>query len=253
MKNGIVVRVAVFFSVCVLSSSVLAAEIKVAAAADLKFAMDEIIEKYQNLHPEEKVSAIYGASGIIATQIKEGAPFDLFFSADTEKIESLIKAGKTVGETFSYGHGHVVVWVKNESKLTLDGALKCLLDPGIKKIAVANPISAPYGKIAAEALKNAGLYDQLSGKMVVGENIAQTAQFVESSAADVGLIAKSLALSPVLKKQGRFTEVDSSLYVPLLQSGAIIKGANVASTQKFKDYFLSAAGGNVLNAFGLGR
>lgn len=234
-----------------LGHSAFAAEVKVAAAADLKFAMDDIIAQYQKSHAGEKVTAIYGASGKFLSQIKEGAPFDLFFSADTEKAEGVASAGRAAGKTFPYAKGHLVVWTRNDSSVKLDSELQCLLDSKVQKIAVANPVTAPYGQIAEASLKKANLHDKVKRKLVTGENISQTAQFAESGAAQVGLIAKSLAQSATLKKEGHFVDVNPSFYPPLIQSGVVLKGANEIAANKFKEFFMSAEGKKILSSYGL--
>src|SRR5439155_21360664 len=134
--------------------------------------------------------------------------FDLFFSADMEYPRRLIEQGLALPESaFLYGIGHLVVWVPRDSSLDVERlGLQALLDPSVRKIALANPKHAPYGRAAEAALKPAGLYDKVQARLVYGENVAQTAQFVETGSADVGLIALSLALAPALRGQGRYGE-----------------------------------------------
>ena len=151
---------------------------------------------------------IYGSSGNFAQQLQNGAPFDMFFSANLDYPKQLEAAGLTEPGTFyQYAIGKIVVWVPNDSKLDLSSGLKALLDPSIKKIAIANPQHAPYGKAAVAALQKENIYDQVKDKFVLGENISQTASFVASGSADVGMIALSLALSPNMKDKGRYAEV----------------------------------------------
>jgi molybdate transport system substrate-binding protein len=239
------------FTISIGAMNARADDLRIAAATDLKFALDEIVERYHHLHPSEKIVVTYGSSGKLAAQVREGAPFDIFFSADTEKPEAIAHEGRTEGPTFLYAHGHVVLWVRQESKVTLDGLMKCLFDPGVTKIAIANALTAPYGVAAETALKRAGLWEKVSGKIIKGENVSQAAQYVESSAADIGLIAESLAMSPTLKKEGRFVEVDSSLSVPLSQAGVLLKGKNSFIAKKFREFLLGSEGKKILASFGL--
>jgi molybdate transport system substrate-binding protein len=229
-----------------------AAELRIAAASDLQFALKEISAAYEKAHPQEKISLTFGASGKFLTQIQNGAPFGLFFSADTDKAQSLVDSKITEGEAFPYARGHLVLWALADSNISLDAKLTVLVSEGVKKIAIANPTTAPYGTIAEQALKKAGLSPALRLKLVVGENISQAAQFVESGAASVGLIARSLAESPHLRDKGKFVEVDPSLYKPLLQSGVVLKGASQQSALRFKEFFLGAQGQAILKKFGLG-
>jgi molybdate transport system substrate-binding protein len=227
--------------------------IRIAAAADLKFALEEAAHAYQTTHPGVIINAAYGASGSLVTQIVQGAPFDLFLAADTVYPTALAKAGKVDGDIFPYSVGHIVVWVPNNSKLDLRKGLELLLAPEVKKVAIANPAHAPYGRAAEEALKKLGLYDKLSSKIVMGENVAQTAQFAESKAADVGIVALSLALSPALKTQGRYAAIDSATYSPMVQSGAVLKGSkHLQEAREFRDYLLGKSGQAILASFGLG-
>jgi molybdate transport system substrate-binding protein len=150
----------------------------------------------------------------------------LFFSADVSFPQKLEAAGLTVpGSIYEYAKGEIVIWVPNASKLDLSKGLEVLLDPGIRKIAIANPVHAPYGAAAVAAMKQAGVYDQVKGKLVQGENISQAAQFVHSGNADVGIVALSLALSPAMKSDGRYVVVPPKDYPPLIQAAVILKSS----------------------------
>src|SRR5208283_5354689 len=202
-----------------------AAEIKVAAASDLTFAFKDVAARFQN-QTGNTVKLTYGSSGNFFAQIQNGAPFDLFFSADVGYPEKLVAAGLTApGAIYEYACGKLVMWVPNASKLDLSRGLATLLDPTISKIAIANPQHAPYGTAAVAAMRHAAVYDQVKGKLVLGENISQTAQFVQSGNADVGLLALSLAVAPAMKNSGRYVEVPASDYPPLLQAGVILKSS----------------------------
>ena len=202
-----------------------AGELKIAAAADLTFAFKDVAARFKN-QTGNSLKLTYGSSGNFFAQIQNGAPFDLFFSADVSYPQKLEAAGLTEpGTIYDYATGKLVIWVPNASKLDLSRGLSVLLDPGIRKIAVANPQHAPYGAAAVAALHHAGIYDQVKDKFVLGENISQTAQFVQSGNADVGLLALSLALAPAMKTSGRYVEVPASDYPPLIQAGVILKSS----------------------------
>jgi molybdate transport system substrate-binding protein len=202
-----------------------AAEIKVAAAADLTFAFKDVAAQFQN-QTGNAVALTYGSSGNFFAQIRNGAPFDLFFSADVGYPEKLQAAGLTEpGTLYKYARGRLVLWVPNASKLDLSHGLATLLDPGIRKIAIANPEHAPYGTAAVAAMRHAALYNAIKDKLVLGENISQAAQFVQSGNADAGLIALSLALAPAMKNSGRFVEVPPADYQPLVQAGVMLKSS----------------------------
>ena len=202
-----------------------AGELKVAAASDLTFAFKDVGARFEK-QTGNSLKLTYGSSGNFFSQIQNGAPFDLFFSADVSYPQKLEAAGLTEpGTIYDYATGKLVIWVPNASKLDLSRGLSVLLDPGIRKIAVANPQHAPYGAAAVAALHHAGIYDQVKDKFVLGENISQTAQFVQSGNADVGLLALSLALAPAMKTSGRYVEVPASDYPPLIQAGVILKSS----------------------------
>ena len=202
-----------------------AAEIKIAAASDLTFAFKDVAARFQK-QTGNTVKLTYGSSGNFFAQIQNGAPFDLFFSADVGYPEKLEAAGLTEpGTIYEYASGKLVMWVPNASKLDLSRGLATLLDPGIRKIAIANPQHAPYGTAAVAAMRHAAMYDQVKDKLVLGENISQTAQFVQSGNADVGLLALSLALAPAMKDSGRYVEIPPADYPPLIQAGVILKSS----------------------------
>lgn len=202
-----------------------AAEIKLAAAADLTFAFNDVASRFQK-QTGNSVKLTYGSSGNFFAQIQNGAPFDLFFSADIGYPKKLDDAGLVEPGTMSeYASGKIVIWAPNASKLDLSRGLATLLDPGIRKIAIANPEHAPYGVAAVAAMRHAAVYDKIKSKLVLGENISQTAQFVQSGNADVGIVALSLALAPAMKNNGRYVEIPAADYPPLVQAGVILKSS----------------------------
>src|SRR5579862_942753 len=206
--------------------------ITVAAAADLQFAMQDVAAKFQKETGKE-VKLIYGSSGNFYQQLQNGAPFDMFFSANLDYPRKLEAAGLTEPGTFyRYAVGKIVVWVPNDSKLDISSGLRSLLNPAIRKIAIANPEHAPYGQAAVSAMKKENIYDRVAGKFVLGENISQTATFVVSGSADIGIVALSLALSPNMKDKGRYTEVPAGEYPPIEQACVILSSSKNKETAR---------------------
>ena len=223
--------------------------ITVAAAADLKFALDEIVADFGRAHPDDTVEVVYGSSGKFATQIRQGAPFDLYFSADIAYPRALEAEGLALGPTRPYAVGRIVLWSRTRDARAL--RLQDLADPALGRIAIANPRHAPYGKRAEEALRAAGVWDAVQPRLVQGENIAQTAQFVQTGNATVGIIALSLALNPTLAAQGGHHLIDAALHAPLEQGFILTRQAEgKALATAFADYIGSAAARAVLVRYG---
>jgi molybdate transport system substrate-binding protein len=203
-----------------------AGEITIAAASDLTFAFKDVASRFEK-QTSSSVKLSYGSSGNFFSQIQNGAPFDLFFSADIDYPKKLEAAGLAEpGTIYPYATGKLVLWVPTQSKVDLSRGLPVLLDPGINKIAIANPAHAPYGRAAVAAMQHEGTYDKVKGKLVLGENISQTAQFVESGNAEVGFLALSLAVAPVMKNKGRYVEIPSADYPPIIQAAVILKSSH---------------------------
>jgi molybdate transport system substrate-binding protein len=225
----------------------------IAAAADLKFALDDVLVEFRKAHPGHDARPTYGSSGTLFAQIDNGAPFDLFLSADVKFPRQLIERGKAEkGTLFSYAVGHLVVWVPKESPLDVATlGVKALLDARVRKIAIANPAVAPYGAAAVAALQTLGAYDAVSARLVLGENVAQAAQFVQSGAADAGVISLSLALAPKMKDAGRYGEVPMDAFPKLEQAGVLCTAAaNRAGAALLRDFLSSPAGRTVLQRYG---
>lgn len=227
--------------------------VSVAAASDLKFALDEVIRNYAQEHPDTSIKVTYGSSGNFYAQLSQGAPFDLYFSADVAYPRRLIEQGVADKESeFLYGVGQIVVWVPIDSPLDVEKlGIRALLDPAARKVAIANPQHAPYGRAAEAALKSLDIYEQVKERLVLGENIAQTAQFVESGAADVGIIALSLAVAPELREKGRYWLVPLDAY-PTIEQGCVIMNEAVdrAATESFRDYVAGPRGRGILREYG---
>ncbi|HLJ97027.1 MAG TPA: molybdate ABC transporter substrate-binding protein [Gemmataceae bacterium] len=227
--------------------------VSVAAAADLKFALDEIIVAFQHRHPDIQVGVTYGASGTFYAQLSNHAPFDLFFSADMAYPHRLIEQGFAAPDSaFIYAVGHLVVWVPRKSHLDFEKeGLQALLNPAVRTIAIANPRHAPYGRAAEAALKSAGVYEKVQQRLVYGENVAQTAQFVQTGSADVGLIALSLALDPALAAWGRTWEIPVDTYPRMEQGGLILSWAKDRRTaEALRDFMLGEQGKPILRRYG---
>jgi molybdate transport system substrate-binding protein len=209
-----------------------AEEITVAAAADLTFAFKDVGARFEK-QTGNTVKFSFGSSGNFLSQIQNGAPFDMFFSADIGYPKKLEAAGLIEpGTLYEYATGKIVIWVPNASTLDLKQGLAVLTDSHINKIAIGNPEHAPYGRAAVAAMKHDNVYDKVSSKLVMGENIAQAAQFVESGNADVGILALSLALAPNLKAKGRYVVIPPTDYPPLEQAVVIVKSSEKKATAK---------------------
>lgn len=227
--------------------------VTVAAAADLKFALEEVEQAFTNAHPEITVRVTFGSSGNFFTQLSSQAPFDLFLSADMQYPLKLVEQGLAVKDTlFPYAVGRIVVWVPKASKLDLDKlGMQALLDPSVRKIAMANPRHAPYGQAAEAAMRKLGVYDQAQDKLVLGENVAQAAQYIESGSADIGIIAESLAVAPVLQEKGRFWEVPPASYPRMDQGGVMLAGAREpAAARAFRAFLMGEKGRDILKRHG---
>ena len=243
--------VAVVVLILLAAASCAAQEITVAAAADLQFAMADIAARYQK-ETGKTVKLTFGSSGNFFQQIQNGAPFDVFFSANLDYAKKLDTAGLAEpGTLYQYATGKIVLWVPSDSKLDISAGLAALTNPAIKKIAIANPQHAPYGQAAVAALKKEGVYDKVADRFVLGENISQTASFVVSGAADVGIVALSLALSPTMKDKGRYVEIPDADYPAIEQACVVLKSSKEKETAKaFVNYIKTPASAELLRKYG---
>ena len=230
-----------------------AQDITVAAASDLQFAMPEITGLFQK-NTGKSMKVVYGSSGNFFQQIQSGAPFDLFFSADLEYANKLVAAGLAEpGSLYQYATGKIVIWVSADSKVDLEGGLTALADPAVRKVAIANPEHAPYGQAAVAALKKEHLYGTVADKLVLGENISQAASFVVSGAADAGIVALSLALSPAMKGKGRHVEIPSADYPAIEQGCLMLKSSlNKVVARAFLDFVKTPPVAEILRRYGFG-
>jgi len=228
----------------------------IAAAANLRFAFDVLVNDFNRDHPDIQAKVTYGSSGNYFAQLSNKAPFDVFFSADTAYPHQLVEKGLALADSeFVYAVGQLVVWVPSSSSIDVEKlGLEALLDPSVRKIAMANPRVAPYGRAAEEALRKRGVHDRVQDKIVLGEDITQTAQFVESGAADVGLIALSMALAPAMRNKGRYWLVPTDAHAPLAQGAVILNWAkDRAAADAFCKFVTSDRGQDIMKRFGFIR
>ena len=228
--------------------------LSVAAAADLQAALPVIAARFEQ-DTGRKVALTFGSSGNFFTQIQNGAPFDVLLSADVDYPQRLEHTGQAEpGSLYRYATGRIAVWTRNDSGIDVSKGLAALASPQVRRIAIANPDHAPYGRAAVAALRHEHLYERVEHKLVRGENISQAAQFAESGNADAGIVALSLALAPAMKNAGTFVEIPESFYPPIEQAAVVL----AASTQKaaaheFVRYLAAADSVRIFATFGFER
>jgi molybdate transport system substrate-binding protein len=237
---------------CLGPTGAFAGELTVAAAADLSPVLQPITRNFQR-ETGNTVRLSFGSSGDFFNQIQNGAPYDVFLSADRGYPENLVKLGLADSDSLrTYAVGRLVLWVPNNSHLDLDHqGMRALLDRSVRKIAISNPQHAPYGRAAVAALRSYRLYDQIANRLVLGENVGQAAQFAESGNAQVGIIALSHALAPSVRPLGRYWTVPTDSY-PALEQGAVIlsKSKNYALAVQFLKYLDSSESQAIFRQFG---
>ncbi len=237
--------------VTIFFTSLYAEKINIAVAANVSYAMDDLKKEFNKLYPDTKVRVTLGSSGKLTAQIKNGAPYQLFMSANMKYPEALYSNGIAITKPLIYAQGSLA-YLSNIPRDFTKG-IEILLDSSIDKIAVANPKTAPYGIAAAEALKNAGIYQKIHKQFVYGESISQTVSY-SVTAADIGIIAKSSLFSPRMsryKKEVNWSSVDTTLYTPISQGIVILKnGAKSSEVEAFYNFMLSAKAKRILNDFG---
>jgi molybdate transport system substrate-binding protein len=242
-----------------MAASAAAQELRVAAASDLTAAMEKLapaFEKQSGIH----VRVSFGSSGNFFAQIQNGAPFDVFLSADSSYPEKLLQAGQAEPKSFTpYARGRLVLWAAKSTGLrlptshgkTLDGGLDFLKAATVHKIAIANPEHAPYGRAAVAVMQHFKVYDQLKSKLVLGENISQTAQFAQSGSADVGFLGLSGALSPAMANSGEYVLLPDDSYPPIEQAAVVVAASrNKDQAQRFLKFLMSAEGQGILKQLG---
>ena len=224
----------------------------VAAAADLKFALDDIAAKFKTDTGQE-VKLTYGSSGNFTRQLLEGAPFEIFLSADESYVFQLADAGKTADRGVLYAEGRIVLFAPKGSAVKVDAGFAdlraALADGRLQKFAIANPEHAPYGRAAQQALKHADLWDAIQPKLVLGENVAQTAQFASSGSTQGGIFAYSLALSPAIAALGDYVLVPAEWHDPLKQRMVLMKDAGDGA-KAFYAYIRTPAARTLFGKYG---
>jgi molybdate transport system substrate-binding protein len=235
-----------------ISSSLSADKISIFAAADMKYALDSVRAEFIKSHTKDEIEIIYGSSGKGKHQIENGAPTDIYFSANTDFVQKLYDQGDVVTKPKLYAIGRVVIWSTHENFKPEDG-FKNLTAPWVNKIAIANPSHAPYGEKAQQAMESMKIYDDVKSKFVMGENISQTAGFISSGASEVGIIALSLALAPSIEnsKYNKYYLIDKDLHKPLEQGYGITKhGKDSKLAKEFYDYIDSKEAKIILKKYG---
>lgn len=232
--------------------SKVAPQLVVAAAADLSTALQEVARDYET-KTGVQVKLAFGASGALTQQIQNGAPFDLFFSADMDYPRQLIAAGQADGASlYQYAVGKLALWVPADSPLDMEHkGMEVLLDSSVKKIAIANPQHAPYGRAAVAVLKHYGLYDRVADRLVLGENISQAAQFVESGNAQAGFVALAHALAPGMQGKGKYWVVPADAYPRLAQGVVVLSNSqHKKEAAEFVEYIKTKEAAEVLRKYG---
>ncbi len=226
--------------------------ILIAAASNLRFAMHEICQDFQRENSSIQIKVSYGSSGNFFAQIMQGAPFDIFFSADATYPELLEQEGLTAKEMQNvYAVGKIVLWFPKESEADSAKGFQTIISSDVKKLAIANPRHAPYGRAAEESLHYYDLWEKVKGKLIYGENISQTAQFVHTGAADAGIVALSLAISPEMLHEGRYWVIPDESHADIEQFYVVLKkGKEKASIRKFLDFIEGEGGGKILSRYG---
>jgi molybdate transport system substrate-binding protein len=228
-----------------------AEEITIAAASDLNFAFRDIVAEYEKTTGNH-VRLSLGSSGNFFAQIQNGAPFDLYFSADIAYPRKLEEAALTVpGSLYQYAVGRIVLWTGHESRIDVTQGFEVLREPTVRKVAIANPKHAPYGRAAVAAMEYFKVYDQVKDKLILGENISQAAQFIESGACDIGIIALSLAVAPAMKSKGVYWEVPAEAHPPLDQGAVILKSSKQQeSAKQFLAFIKGERGQEIMKRYG---
>ena len=246
-------RIIAIICAFVLSGANLAGaeDMTIAAASDLNFAFKELVAEYEKATGNH-VKLSLGSSGNFYAQIQNGAPFDLYFSADIGYPRKLEEAGLTVsGSLYRYAVGRIVLWAGTASRLDVSKGFDVLREPGIRKIAIANPKHAPYGRAAVAAMESFKVYESVKDKLILGENISQAAQFIESGACEIGVIALSLAVAPAMSGKGVYWEIPVEAYPPLEQGAVILKQSkNQDAARRFLEFMQGSQGQEIMRRYG---
>lgn len=238
---------------CVSPATAAQRALHIAAASDLAYCLPEIQRAFERQHPGVVIKTSFGASGNFVAQIRKGAPFDVFMSADANYPNALIAARLAEAATLlHYATGHIALWSARPLP-DIENGLMILTRPGIRRIAIANPSHAPYGQAAQRTLEAAGIWSAIEHKIVRGENIAQTMQFVQSGSADIGIVAVSLLKQPALNGV-RYFEIPQHYYPPIKQYAVVTReGASSPTARQFVIFLGSAEAQTLFARFGLRR
>ncbi len=243
-----IIRIVILF-LAVFSGWVESGELRIAAASDLNPVLNEIVRSFEK--QSGNVARIsFGSSGNLYAQILQGAPYDVFLSADSEYPTKLIKHGFADPKSFTiYAGGKIVLWTLRN--IPVENGLAALMDPAVKRVAVPNPRHAPYGRAALSALKHAGVYDSVQSKLILGENVSQTAQFVHSEAVDAGIVSLSSVLSQAVKNRGSYWIVPQNTYPVLEQAGVVVQSSsNPHLAQSFLHFLQSTQARAIFSRYG---
>jgi len=243
-------KLLILFIVLVLPFAGIAQKLRIAVAANAQFVAKVLADEFKKQHGIE-VELIISSSGKLTTQIEQGAPFDIFLSADMKYPQELYSKQLTTDKPKVYAYGTLVMWAQKGIKLT--SGVKALTSPVIKKIAIANAALAPYGEAAEQAMERSNLLSALKPKLVYGESIAQVNQYLLTGAADVAFTAKSVVLDPAQKGNQNWVEVDRKLYQPIAQGVVSLKsssGKNFIQAKKFYGFLFSTKAKQIFKAYG---
>jgi molybdate transport system substrate-binding protein len=238
-------------AISIAGTTMAAGTVNVAAASDMQFVLPAIAARFEST-TGYKVMLTFGSSGNFFTQIQNGAPFDVLLSADIDYARRLELDGHGErGSVCEYAVGRIVLWTRTDSGIDLSSGLAALASPKVRRIAIANPDHAPYGRAAVAALRHAQIYERVEGKLVRGENISQAAQFLQSGNADVGIIALSLALAPALRSAGTFVEIPQASYPAIEQAAVVLAGSKQkAIAQEFVRFLKTPESVRILQTYG---
>jgi len=241
-------------ALCLAPTAAAAQTVSVAAASDLQTVLPALAARFET-DSGCHVALTFGSSGNFFTQIQNGAPFDVFLSADIDYPRQLARAGQADPRSlYEYATGRIVLWTRRDSGIDLRTGLAALAAPAVRRIAIANPDHAPYGRAAVSALRHEGLLERVQAKLVRGENISQAAQFVQSGNADVGVLALSLALAPALKDAGTYVEIPDAFYPPIEQAAVVVAASRQpAAARQFIEFLKKAEVVQVLQSSGFAR
>ena len=223
-------------------------KLRIAVAANLQFAIKELADDFSQRSGVE-CEIIISSSGKLTAQIIEGAPFDLLLSADMKYPQELYNRKFTLSQPDIYAYGNLILWTLHKDVVP---ELETLLSEKISHIAIGNPKTAPYGVSALEVIKKIGIEERIHNKLVYGESIAQTNQFIISKSVDLGFTSKSVVMSSQMKDRGQWSEIDKNLYSPMAQGMVILKSRKAFESKaiQFRDYVLSSEGKEILHKFG---